>query len=140
MSRDNLERARQASAALDWIVAAENFGQADGAGTELSAADLESWAIALYMLGRVNSAVVPLSRAFQGLVSAEHLEEAARIGYWIAFMLLETRELAQAGGWMADANASWAKSPTTAWPTSTSSPSKLTRALRWSVTTRRRSR
>ena len=101
MSQSHLERARQGSESVDWPLAAQAYEGARRDGEDLSAVDFESWAVALYMLGKVSEAVDPLSQAFHSLLGSGDLEEASRVGHWIVFMLLESGEIARAGGWIA---------------------------------------
>ncbi len=96
---EQLARAHDAFERMAWEDAFEAFSEVDLT-SPLEAADLETWATACYLLGRLSDAVEALTRAFRLHRENDHAENAARIGFWIVFMLMEEGDVAQAGGWM----------------------------------------
>jgi DNA-binding CsgD family transcriptional regulator/tetratricopeptide (TPR) repeat protein len=79
----------------------------------LSAADLEAplepddleWlATAAYLVGRDTDSADVWTRAYHAFLGRDDVERAARCALWQAFGLLNTGEMAQAGGWVARAH------------------------------------
>jgi len=97
-SEQSLQRAREAVESLAWEDALEAFAASDE--DALGAEDLESWATASYLLGRADDAVEALSRAYRIHIRHGDTANAARIGFWIVFMLAEQGDVARSGGWM----------------------------------------
>lgn len=93
-----LRRARDAVEAQAWEEAREAFAESDE--DALEAEDFESWAMASYLLGRSDDAVEALSRAYRIHIGHDDTANAARIGFWIVFMLAEQGDVARSGGWM----------------------------------------
>lgn len=93
-------RGRAAAARMAWDDAFAAFAAAD-ADAPLHADDLEVWAVAAYLLGRVDAAVDAQARAFEAHRGGGDVPAAARCGFWIVFILLNRGDVAQAGGWLA---------------------------------------
>lgn len=96
---EQLARARDAFERMAWEDAFEAFSEAEST-SSLEAADLETWASTGYLLGRIDTALDALARAYQTHLDAEDPEDAARTGFWIVFMLMEQGDIAQASGWL----------------------------------------
>ncbi|MGH2703919.1 MAG: LuxR C-terminal-related transcriptional regulator [Actinomycetota bacterium] len=96
---DVLDRGRQAFARQSWGEAHALLAAAD-AGAPLAAEDLESLSTAAYLVGRDAECAGFLARAHQEFLSRGEVPGAARAALWMALMLLDRGELAQAGGWL----------------------------------------
>jgi DNA-binding NarL/FixJ family response regulator len=98
-----LVRGRQAAGRLAWADAYTALSVADRS-SSLAGEDLELLATAAYLLGHLEDCLRALRRAQR--FHAEHgdLRRAARCAFWLGFHLINERELAQAGGWLARAN------------------------------------
>jgi ATP/maltotriose-dependent transcriptional regulator MalT len=98
-----LVRGRQAAGRLAWADAYTALSVADRS-SSLAGEDLELLATAAYLLGHQEDCLGALRRAQR--FHAEHgdLRRAARCAFWLGFHLINQRELAQAGGWLARAN------------------------------------
>ncbi len=96
---EHLARARGAFERMAWEDAFEAFSEADST-SSLEATDLETWASTGYLLGRIDTALDALARAYQAHLDAGDPEDAARAGFWIVFMLMEQGDVAQASGWL----------------------------------------
>ncbi len=66
--------------------------------------DVESLAMAAHLLGKEAETREILARAHQRYLAEGNPQRAARSAFWLAFALLNTGELAQAGGWLARAH------------------------------------
>jgi DNA-binding NarL/FixJ family response regulator len=97
-----LELGRDAYARRAWTSTYESLSRADDA-EALAASDLESLAVAAYMLGRVPEYLRALERAHDGYRAAEELPAAARAAVFLGVNLAMLGELGQAGGWFARA-------------------------------------
>ncbi len=96
--RRHVSRARDAVVRMAWDEAYREYSAAPAA--QLDPADLESWATAGYLLGHVDSAIDALSRAHRMHEEAGDNARAVRTGFWVAFILMNRGEMAQAGGWL----------------------------------------
>lgn len=100
MHAEQVARGRAAAQRRAWDTAFAAFAAADAAGA-LQAHDLQLWATAAYLLGRVDTAVDAQARAFQAHRENDDLAAAVRCGFWIAFILTTRGDVAQAAGWLA---------------------------------------
>jgi ATP/maltotriose-dependent transcriptional regulator MalT len=97
-----VEPARAAARRLAWDEAYAAYVAADADATaRLDADDLQLWATAAYLLGRVDAAVDVQARAFEAHRHARNERAAARCGFWIVFILMNRGDQAQASGWLA---------------------------------------
>jgi DNA-binding NarL/FixJ family response regulator len=94
---DPLASARAAAHRHDWKSAFRDF---ESAATDLSPDDLERWATAGYLLGRVDSALEALERAYRTNEQAGATGDAARCAFWSVFILVQRGEMARATGWL----------------------------------------
>ena len=97
MGARQLERARDAFARQAWADADEYFAVADRAGA-LEAADLESFATASFMVGRLDDYVALLDRAYAAHLTAGERLRAVRCAFWIGVNLAQRGQLGAAGG------------------------------------------
>ena len=97
-----LERGRKAYARHAWSEAYESLSSADEADA-LAAEDLESLAVAAYMLGRVDEFLATLERAHHAYVGIGESRPAARAAVHLGINLAILGDVAQAGGWFARA-------------------------------------
>lgn len=97
-----LARGRDAAARLAWAQAYQSLTLAhrDGA---LAAADLELLATASYLVGQVADCLQAMQRAHQAYLGAGQPRRAARLLFWLGFILLQQGAVAQGGGWLARA-------------------------------------
>ncbi|MGA7272017.1 MAG: hypothetical protein WB239_13180, partial [Acidimicrobiia bacterium] len=93
-------RGRAALSRQAWDEAVKAFALADRTG-ELEPEDLVDWAMAAYLLGRVEVSVDALSRAYQRFMVENEPGQAIRSGFWMIYILLSRGDTAQAGGWIA---------------------------------------
>jgi ATP/maltotriose-dependent transcriptional regulator MalT len=98
-----LARGREAAGRLAWADAYTALSLADRS-SSLAADDLELLATAAYLLGRVEDCLRALQRAQQLHAERGERRRAARCAFWLGFHLINQRELAQAGGWLARAD------------------------------------
>src|SRR4030095_8668483 len=94
-----LARGREAAGRLAWADAYAALSLADQS-SSLAAEDLELLGTAAYLLGHMEDCLQALQRAQQLHSQAGDLRRAARCAFWLAFHLINQRELAQAGGWL----------------------------------------
>jgi len=93
---------RKAYAERAWSAAYASFSSADE--TEaLAAEDLESLAVAAYMLGRVDEFLATLERAHHVYVGMGASQQAARAAVYLGINLALLGDVGQAGGWFARA-------------------------------------
>jgi DNA-binding CsgD family transcriptional regulator len=92
--------ARHAADRGRWPDAFAEYAAADAV-SPLGAADLERWATAAYLVGEIDAAVDAETRAHHAYVDDEDAASAVRCGFWVAFLLLDGGDLAQAQGWLA---------------------------------------
>jgi DNA-binding CsgD family transcriptional regulator len=97
-----VEGGRRAYAQRAWSAAFESLSSADD-GDALAAEDLESLAVAAYMLGRVDEFLATLERAHDAYVGAGESRRAVRAAVHLGVNLAMLGEVAQAGGWFARA-------------------------------------
>jgi len=95
-----LEIAREHHGASRWARACEEYAAADRA-AELTVEDLESWAEAAQVIGRIDEAIAVLTRCFELRAEAGEIHEAARATYWLWSAHVFARgEFAIAAGWV----------------------------------------
>jgi DNA-binding CsgD family transcriptional regulator len=99
-----LSLGREAADRLDWPQAYEALAQAGQAGKPMAAEDLELRATAAYLVGEVADCLQTMQRAHQAYADAGNRRRAARMLFWLGFVLLSQGEPAQAGGWLARAS------------------------------------
>jgi DNA-binding CsgD family transcriptional regulator len=97
-----LERGREAYSCRAWTTAYESLGLAD-ASERLAPPDLESLAVAAYMLGRVDEYLRTLERAHDAYLAADEALPAARAAVYLGVNLALQGDFGQAGGWFARA-------------------------------------
>lgn len=98
--RDEVVRAREAAAQRRWDEAFDRFAAAD-AQSPLGAGDLETYGNAAYLIGKTDAAVGARARDHQLHLDDGDLAAAVTSGWWVAFMLINSGQPAQAGGWIA---------------------------------------
>lgn len=103
MSGDSeLEQGRAAYAQRRWSAAYEALSAAD-AGDTLAAEDLESLAVAAYMLGRVEEYLATIERAHNAYLAAGESHPAVRSAVHLGVTVAMLGDVAKAGGWFARA-------------------------------------
>ena len=96
----HLETAREHQQASRWLRACEEYAAADRA-TTLTVEDLESWAEAAQVIGRIDEAMTVLTRCFELRAEAGDIHEATRATYWLWSAHVFARgEFASAAGWV----------------------------------------
>jgi hypothetical protein len=96
----HLGAAREHHRASRWVRACEGYAAADRV-RPLSIEDLECWAEAAQIIGRVDEAIEALARCFELRADAGEIHEATRAGYWLWSVHVFTRgEFAIAAGWV----------------------------------------
>jgi class 3 adenylate cyclase len=98
---DSLGEARAAAGRQAWKAAYAAFGEVDG--TELSAADLESYGEAAWWSGKIEEAIRHRERAFAAYTSAGDTLGAARMALTLGWDYEGRGSFAVAGGWIASA-------------------------------------
>jgi ATP/maltotriose-dependent transcriptional regulator MalT len=98
MSRDELERGREAYARRAWGEACESLARADAA-EPMGPDDLELLATAAYMVGRDDVQLASLERAHRGHVDRGDGPRAIRCAFWLGVHLFLLGEVARASGW-----------------------------------------
>lgn len=101
-SSDALERARQSFSSRAWSDAYDALAAADKQAS-LSAVDLERLAIAAFLVGQLPHSVNAWARAHREFLQSGDPVRAARSAFWVAFVLLDLRDVAAANGWVARA-------------------------------------
>jgi DNA-binding NarL/FixJ family response regulator len=91
-AREAVER-RAWQKAFDLYAAAESRGPLD-------AIDLEQWATAAYLVGRVDTAIDALTKAVQHSIASGDEERAVVAMHWIIYMHIGRGDMAQVSGWM----------------------------------------
>ena len=94
------EQARAAYEAGVWLTAAQAYAQADTI-EELTAADLEHWGLAAFLVGRDEESDAARERAHYAFLADGDPNGAARVGHTLAVTLHVRGEVARAGGWFA---------------------------------------
>jgi hypothetical protein len=96
----HLEIAREHHQASRWVRACEEYAAADRA-TTLTVEDLESWAEAAQVIGRIDEAMAVLTRCFELRAEAGEIHGAMRATYWLWSAHVFARgEFAIAAGWV----------------------------------------
>jgi DNA-binding CsgD family transcriptional regulator len=98
----DVERGRRAYGRRAWSAAYESFTSADEADV-LAPEDLESLAVAEYMLGRIEEFLATLERAHHAYVAAGESRPAVRAAVHLGVNLAMLGDVGQAGGWFARA-------------------------------------
>ena len=93
-----IEQGREAVARRAWARACRAFARADRAGM-LDADDLESFAVAAYMLGRNDDHLECMKRAHRAHRDARNLARAARCAFWAGIDFAMRGRVAEAAGW-----------------------------------------
>ena len=108
-----LGRARELHAQSHWAEACEEFAAADHA-EQLDADDLERYAEAAQILGRVDQAIQLLRRAYDLRTGAGEADRAITSAFWLFQALIINAEFARARGWamqvrrsMPDVDSGW---------------------------------
>jgi DNA-binding CsgD family transcriptional regulator len=97
---DHLETAREHHRSSRWVHACEEYAAADLA-TPLKVEDLESWAEAAQVVGRIDEAIAALARCFELRAEAGEIHETTRAAYWLWSAHIFARgEFALAAGWV----------------------------------------
>lgn len=98
---ENLVRGRDAARRRSWEEAFDSFVDAQANGEVFLAADLETWSVASFLLGRLDTALEAMTAAHRAHVDAGRSLDAVRCGFWMSHMLAGRGDIAQAGGWIA---------------------------------------
>ncbi|TDD71965.1 LuxR family transcriptional regulator [Jiangella aurantiaca] len=98
-----LDRGRAAFERRAWAEAHAQLAGADAA-SPLSTADLELLAVSAYLAGHDDESAALQERLYGELLRAGRAHSAARCAVWLAFLLFNRGEQAQAGGWLARAD------------------------------------
>ena len=97
----HLVAAREHHRASRWVQACEGYSAADRV-TPLGIEDLEGWAEAAQVIGRVDEAIDVLARCFERRAQSGEIHEATCAAYWLWSAHVFTRgEFAIAAGWVA---------------------------------------
>lgn len=97
---DSLTAGREASARHAWTVAYEQLSAADRE-SKLASEDLEQLAMAAHLIGRSVESEELMARAHGAFLDEGRVEDAARCGFWLGFMLMVVGEQARGSGWLA---------------------------------------
>jgi len=96
----HLEIAREHHQASRWVRACEEYAAADRA-TTLTVEDLESWAEAAQVIGRIDEAMAVPTRCFELRAEVGEIHAATRATYWLWSAHVFARgEFAIAAGWV----------------------------------------
>jgi DNA-binding CsgD family transcriptional regulator len=95
----HLARARELHRASRWEEACAEYAAAD-AEEPLAVEDLDAFAAAAQVSARGDEAVALLHRVFDLRVSADELDDAAQVAFWLWWALLNNNEVVQASGWL----------------------------------------
>ncbi|MGH8869255.1 MAG: LuxR C-terminal-related transcriptional regulator [Actinomycetes bacterium] len=95
-----LDEGREAFARREWASAHARLTAADEQ-SPLAPADLETLAMAAFLVGRPDEAVEVLSRAHGQFRDAGDSPRAARCAFWLTIWLHTMGEIGLAGGWLA---------------------------------------
>ena len=98
---DSLETARQAAARHAWRETYDAYSSVDGA--ELAPADLESFADAAWLTGRLDEAINLRERAYAGFASAGERLSAARLALTLSWDHSGRGAFSVSQGWFANA-------------------------------------
>jgi DNA-binding NarL/FixJ family response regulator len=91
-------RAAEAIAARAWGQAAAAYAEADADGA-LTAAELEQWGLAAFLVGHDEESDTARERAHYAYLDTGDVDGAARVGHWLGVSLALRGEWARAGGW-----------------------------------------
>src|SRR5690606_25607498 len=94
---ENLVRGRDAARRRSWEEAFDSFVDAQANGEVFLAADLETWSVASFLLGRLDTALEAMTAAHRAHVDAGRSLDAVRCGFWMSHMLAGRGDIAQAG-------------------------------------------
>jgi DNA-binding CsgD family transcriptional regulator len=97
-STDGLTRGREAFERHQWTDA---YAKLSAVETALGHEDLERLAMAAYLVGRYDASIDVWTRAHHECLRLGDTTRAARCVFWMAFGLLEKRDVARAAGWLA---------------------------------------
>jgi DNA-binding CsgD family transcriptional regulator len=100
---DALVRGREAYNRRAWSDAYAGLIEADR-GTPLQPDDLERLAVVARLLGKDAETGEVWARVFHAHIDGGNIEQAARSAFWLGFGLVDTGDMARAGGWFARAN------------------------------------
>ncbi|WP_165367383.1 helix-turn-helix transcriptional regulator [Phytoactinopolyspora endophytica] len=95
----HVARAREFHQASRWEEACAEYAAADTE-EQLAAEDLEAYAEAAQVCARGDEAVALLHRVFVLRVSADELDDAAQVAFWLWWALLNSNKAVQASGWL----------------------------------------
>jgi len=96
---DALAQGRESYGRQVWADAYAQLASADHR-TPLELEDLERLATAAYLVSRDDESVDAWARAYHGWTRLGDAARAARCAFWLAFELVNKRELARGGGWV----------------------------------------
>jgi DNA-binding CsgD family transcriptional regulator len=85
-----------------WNDAVSAFAAADAL-EKLSAADLESWSTAAFLVGREDDGIDTLTKAHEEFLAAADTAGAARCAGWLGLHLMDAGDRARSAGWFARA-------------------------------------
>jgi ATP/maltotriose-dependent transcriptional regulator MalT len=91
-------RARRAAERSAWDEVCDAYASITDRGV-LAPDDLEQWAVASYLIGRVDATIEQFIAAYDANRDRDDVEAALRDGFWIVFTLLHHGDVAQASGW-----------------------------------------
>jgi DNA-binding CsgD family transcriptional regulator len=97
-----LDQARSSYGHCAWSDAYQAFLSADK-DCQLTAEDLELFALTAYLIGRDEDYLRTLERAFSAHANAAQSARAARCAFWLGFRLLMRGEMGRASGWFSRA-------------------------------------
>ena len=99
LATTHLIRSRELHLASRWQEACTAYAAADAA-EPLPVEDLASYAEAAQVCARGDEAVALLHRVFDLRVRADELDEAAEVAFWLWWVLVNSNQLLEAGGWL----------------------------------------
>jgi DNA-binding NarL/FixJ family response regulator len=97
---DQLERGRAAYARQAWGDAYTRLSAADRE-SSLAPEDLELWAVAAHLTGRLEESTEIWGRAHHAHLGRGDVPRAARAAFWLGMGLMDRGEMARGGGWLA---------------------------------------
>jgi DNA-binding CsgD family transcriptional regulator len=100
MTAGSLARGRELFAAGKWAECFEVLSAAEEA-APLPANDVALLAQSAYLIGRESDCIAISERGYQRMLAEGEFRVAARAAFWLAFTLLNRRELARGSGWAA---------------------------------------
>ncbi|WP_116710361.1 LuxR family transcriptional regulator [Actinomycetospora cinnamomea] len=102
MEQDARARAHRSCRERAWRAACAEFAAAERS-TELAAGDLETWAVASYLIGRFDAAYRAWASAHHAWSEAGEPGRSVRCAFWQGLTLVLRGEHARGGGWFARA-------------------------------------